>query len=300
MRSAATSGLSLVLAAWAASCAAPSRSDPVILSTHLGPRIRDLWERCGGYETWLRYAGVVLDYEVEFEDGALHRERLAASLSDPTRVWRLAPDGGAPSEIVLAGAEAVGGPAPRPVAASVPIEDRASCDALRIDFARLSLCHLLQIPFGLASPFWRLRSTTSPGGIESPVAGEIQLEPRSRPLLIGPYLLPAERAARATGEARPPIESIIYASCHPAFPERVIEVKLGGYRSIQGLVVPTRMEHHQRYPAALREPPDPLAWEEPAEPLPRPPLFSERLEGMRFLSRDELDRLTGPEEAGEH
>ena len=240
-------------------------------------------------DRWRRFAGMRLEYRAEFDDGSVVELPVVVQFDEARSIWTptVHDDGASVGELWAPVAVGVGADDQRAIPATWREERSATRDAT--DYALLSLRNLLQFPFGLASPGWEVRVVVSPEPVAVDLPDEIEAAPTHEPHLLGPYLLRWDGTRNAYRDVHPErIDSVFYASCHPARARGVYEVRFEGYVQTQGIWVASERHHYQRVPNPIL--PDPLRLA-PETPEAAPPVLVERLQGIRFLSGEEIDEL---------
>ncbi len=254
---------SLLLLAFALQGCGSTGGRSALLETSLGPALEKLWIEHGGLDTWRRFSGVSIQYRGTIRGKAFSSRPLLIDFRSPGRVWcQMETGGGWLQRRTLP-------PKPNRNEAAASIED----------FALGALPLLFHLPFAIEAGDWTLRRALHASGGVSGV--EFEASHKGSNPGIGPFLIriePGEDPMRG-------LRSAHYLCRHPALPRGPYRVEFKDYIELNGINVSTRREHFHLH--GQKE-----AFQNPGGAADRP-LWTESLEGIRFLSDKELGELLG-------
>ena len=249
----------LLLASVLQGCGSTGGRSP-LLGTSLGPALEKLWKEHGGLDTWRRFSGASIQYRGTIRGKAFSSRPLLIDFRSPGSTWYQLEAGGPWLQ------RRALPPKPNQNEAAAGIEDFA-LDALPL---------LFHLPFAIETGDWTLRRALHAGGGVSAV--EFEASHKGPNPGIGPFLIriePGENPMRGLRLAH-------YLCRHPALPRGPYRVEFKDYIELNGIYVSTKREHFHlhRQKEAFQSPGD-------------RPLWTESLEGIRFLSDKELGALLG-------
>jgi len=255
--------LSLLLLAPALSGCGSNEGRSPLLETSLGPALEQLWDEHGGLDAWRRFSGVSFQYRGTIRGKNFSSRSLLIDLRPSGKAWHQLKAGAPWSQLPP----------------QSPLSNRDKAAASAEDFALATIPILFHLPFAIEGGDWTLRRALHAGAGMSGVEFEASCKGASPG--IGPFLIRIKSEKRATRG----LPSAHYLCRHPALPRGPYRVEFNDYIHLDGIYVSTKREHFHLHGQKK-------VFQDSGSAIDRP-LWTETLEGIRFLSDKELGELLG-------